>query len=108
LPRLLDLSKSVRAQIRTRTAANLAWLRNQTAGSSASVLRVEGGWYAILQVPRTRSEEAWALALLRENDVLVQPGFFYDFDAEAFLVLSLLTEPKTFTAGVERILAAMT
>ena len=108
LPRLLEISKTVRAQIRKRTAANLAWLRNQTAGSSASVLRVEGGWYAILQVPRTRSEEAWALALLRESDVLVQPGFFYDFDSEAFLVLSLLTEPETFTAGVRRILAAMT
>jgi alanine-synthesizing transaminase len=108
LPRLLDLAQTVRAQIRKRTAANLAWLRNQTAGSSASVLRVEGGWYAILQVPRTLSEEAWALALLRESDVLVQPGFFYDFDSEAFLVLSLLTDPETFTAGVQRILAATT
>jgi alanine-synthesizing transaminase len=108
LPQLLDLAQSVRVQIRRRTAANLAWLREQTAGSSASVLRVEGGWYAVLQVPRTRSEEAWALALLGEANVLVQPGFFYDFESEAFLVLSLLTAPETFTAGVRQILAATT
>jgi len=34
----------------------------------------------------------------------VQPGFFYDFESEAFLVLSLLTEPETFNAGVRRLL----
>jgi hypothetical protein len=105
LPRLLEVSQTVRAQIRRRTAANLAWLRDRTAGSSANVLRVEGGWYAILQIPRTRSEEDWVLTLLRECDVLVQPGFFYDFESEAFLVLSLLTEPSTFAEGVRRILA---
>jgi alanine-synthesizing transaminase len=108
LPRLLDVSRAVRAQIKRRTASNLAWLREHTAGSPASVLTVEGGWYAILQVPQTRSEEAWAIDLLRGSGVLVQPGFFYDFDSEAFLVLSLLTDPETFTAGVQRILAAMT
>jgi aspartate/methionine/tyrosine aminotransferase len=71
-------------------------------GSSASVLRVEGGWYAVLQVPRTQSEEEWALALLREKDVLVQPGFFFDFDSEAFLVVSLLCEPDQFAEGIRR------
>jgi len=36
--------------------------------------------------------------------VLVQPGFFYDFETEAFLVLSLLTEPEIFREGVRRLL----
>jgi alanine-synthesizing transaminase len=104
LPRLLDVSQTVRAQIRRRTVANLSWLRDRTAGSSANVLAIEGGWYAVLQIPRTRSEEDWVVAMLRECDVLVQPGFFYDFESEAFLVLSLLTEPATFAEGVRRIL----
>ena len=60
-----------------------------------SVLNTEGGWSAILQVPRTRSEEEWAMTLLGERDVLIQPGFFYDFESEAFLVVSLLTETAT-------------
>jgi aspartate/methionine/tyrosine aminotransferase len=76
-------------------------------GSPASVLRAEGGWYAVLQIPRTRSEEEWALMLLRDHDVLVQPGFFFDFESEAFLVLSLLCEPRTFAEGVRRIFTAI-
>jgi alanine-synthesizing transaminase len=52
-----------------------------------------------LQVPRIRSEEEWALDLLARRDVLVQPGFFYDFDAEAFLIVSLLTSPEIFREG---------
>jgi alanine-synthesizing transaminase len=73
-------------------------------GSPVGVLNTEGGWSAILQVPRTHSEEEWAMTLLRERDALVQPGFFYDFELEGFLVLSLLTEPATFIEGVRRIL----
>ena len=44
------------------------------------------------------------MALLRQHDVLVQPGFFYDFESEAFLVVSLLTETASFAGGVRRIL----
>lgn len=107
LPRLLELSSSVLDQIRQRTAANFAHLRDAVRNSAASVLRVEGGWYAVLQVPRTRSEEEWVLRLLGESDVLVQPGFFYDFESEAFLVLSLLTEPATFREGLVRLLRTL-
>jgi hypothetical protein len=100
LPQLLKL----RAPIRERTASNLAALRHRAAGSTVNVLNVEGGWYAVLQVPRTRSEEEWVLALLRDRDVLVQPGFFYDFETEAFLLVSLLTPPDVFAAGIERVI----
>jgi len=37
--------------------------------------------------------------------VLVQPGFFFDFETEAFLVVSLLTPPDVFHEGVGRLLA---
>jgi aspartate/methionine/tyrosine aminotransferase len=107
LPRLLGLSSGIRSQIQTRTAANLALLQELTAGSLASVLNVEGGWYAILQVPSTRSDEEWSHTLLRDCDVLVQPGFFYDAESDAYLVLSLLTEPATFGEGVCRISQAL-
>jgi len=99
LPRLLDASVAVRAQILDRTRLNLALLRRSTVP-----LHVEGGWYAIVQVPRTRSEEEWALTLLDRRDVLVQPGFYFDFESEAFLVLSLLTPPDVFSEGVRRML----
>ena len=100
---MLALSSGIMEQIRQRTAANLARLRETIHGSAATLLRTEGGWYAVLQVPRTRTEEEWTLKLLDESDVLVQPGFFFDFESEAFLVLSLLPEPATFAEGVCRL-----
>ena len=103
LPRLLALSSGILEQIRERTASNLARLREAMLGSTATLLRTEGGWYAVLQVPRTRSEEEWTLQLLDEHGVLAQPGFFFDFESEAFLVLSLLPEPVTFAEGVSRL-----
>ena len=90
-------------QIRQRTAANLAYARAALAGSAANILAVEGGWYITVQVPRIRSEEEWALELLDREDVLVQPGFFYDFESEAYLILSLLTETAVFQEGVARL-----
>ncbi len=106
LPRLLAASAAIQAQILARTRENLAGLREAAgAGSPCRALHVEGGWCAVLQVPRTRTEQDWTLHLLGERNVLVQPGFFYDFESEAFLVLSLLTVPEIFRAGIGRILA---
>jgi alanine-synthesizing transaminase len=96
---LLQAGDHVQRQIRERTAANLAVARQVLEGSAASLLQVEGGWYVTLQVPCIRSEEEWALELL-DCGVLVQPGFFYDFESEAYLVISLLTAPDVFREGV--------
>jgi len=104
LPRTLAASAAVQGQIRQRTRANLEHLLACAAGTPCRCLNTEGGWYAILEMPRIRTEEEWALGLLADSDVLVQPGFFYDFEAEAFLVLSLLTPPAIFAEGVRRIL----
>src|SRR5260370_39497711 len=102
---LIETRVSIQDQIRQRTAVNLASLRDRTRSTSFGLLDVEGGWYAIVQAPRIRSEEEWALELLRRENVLVQPGFFYDFDHEAFLVLSFLTPEPIFSEGLSRLLA---
>lgn len=98
--KLLRAGEEVARQIRERTAANLAWAREALAGSPAGILSLEGGWYATVQLPRIRSEEEWALDLLQRHDVLAQPGFFYDFETEAFLVVSLLTAEQVFREGL--------
>jgi alanine-synthesizing transaminase len=102
LPKLLELAEGVRAQILERLRTNLRVLRDSLAGSPANPLYVEGGWYAVVQMPRTHSEEEWATILLGRQGVLVQPGYFFDFESEAFLVVSLLTAPDVFQEGVER------
>ena len=75
------------------------------AGSAIGILQVEGGWYATLQLPLIQSSEDWALALLNERGVLAQPGYFFDFDREALLVVSLLAPEGEFAEGIGRIRA---
>jgi len=108
LPKLLAAGENVRRQIADRVHENLQHLHAAVGDHSpAQILGVEGGWYATLRVPRTQTEEEWCLDLLEHHDVLVQPGFFYDFESEAYLVLSLLTEVQTFRDGIERIVAGL-
>ena len=68
---------------------------------SCSVLSVEAGWYAVLQVPAIQSEESLVLDLLERTGILVHPGYFFDFEREAFLVVSLLTETATFASAMQ-------
>jgi aspartate/methionine/tyrosine aminotransferase len=105
--RLLASGELVQRQIRERTAGNLAVAREVLAGSAASVLAVEGGWYIVVQMPRIRGEEDWAIHLLSQEGVLTQPGFFYDFESEAFLIVSLLTVPEVFREGIARLRRAV-
>ena len=95
----------LQAPLAQRVRANLDCLRGALAGTAGTVLDVEGGWSAVIQVPATRSEEAWAAELLDQDGVLVHPGFFFDFPREAFLVVSLLTEPANFSEGTSRLRA---
>ena len=101
--RLLGAGVDIRDQIRRRTRENLDTLRESTADSAIGALQVEGGWFATVQMPRIRTSEEWALTLLDRCDVLVQPGYFYDFDQEALLVLSLLTPTEIFQEGLRRL-----
>lgn len=102
--KLFALRPQIEAEVRSRVTQNLAFLQSQLSPDSPfRMLDLEGGWYATLEVPRTRSEEEWTLELLREDNVLVQPGYFYDFEREGYLILSLLTPADTFAEGVRRL-----
>ncbi len=105
-PALLARKQELQAPIRARVAENLGALRRAlAAGSPATLLQPEGGWSAVLHVPATCSEEERALRLLDEDDVVVHPGYFFDFPGEAYLVLSLLPPPAEFGEGLARVLA---
>lgn len=102
---LIARSAETRDRIRTRVTGNHRELRALVGNHPAcTLLPVEGGWSAVVQVPATRSEEALVLALLEQDHVLVHPGYFFDFPSEAFVVLSLLPEPGLFRDGAERVL----
>ena len=108
LPELLRTGAVVRAAIAARCRANLAGLRAAAPVCPAvSVLPVDGGWSAVLRFPAVIGEEELVLALLTHDGVAVQPGFFFDFPRDGYLVLSLLPPPEVFRDGVERLLARM-
>jgi hypothetical protein len=103
---LLALGAEVRAAIADRVAENRArLLAALPPESGCTVLPTEGGWSAILRVPASRSDEAWAATLATEAGVLVQPGYFFDLRGGTFLVLSLLPATDRFGAAIARLVA---
>jgi alanine-synthesizing transaminase len=107
-PALLARLSELQPPIAERVRANREALRRRLgSGGPASVLDAEGGWSAVLQVPATESEEERVVRLLAEHDVLVHPGYFFDFPREAYLVLSLLPPRDVFDEAVDRIAAVL-
>ena len=104
LPDLLRLGAATRAALIARLATNAGFLgRTFDDRSSLTILDHEGGWSAILRVPATRTDEEWTLALLEDDPVLVQPGYFFDLEGGTFLVISLLPGEDAFQEGVRRL-----
>jgi alanine-synthesizing transaminase len=108
LAEILAIAPSIRTAIRRRLEANLSFLHERFRTVPAlEVLPVEGGWSAVLRTPRTQSDEELALELLETCGVLVQPGYFFDFEGDGYFVVSLLTEPAILEEGIRRIVALL-
>ncbi|HLW80166.1 MAG TPA: pyridoxal phosphate-dependent aminotransferase, partial [Terriglobia bacterium] len=108
LPRLLETRYAIQRQVLDRVERNRQWLGTALASHPALVLlEADGGWYAVLQriSPETRSDEDWAVELVKQDGVLVHPGHFYDFASEGYLVVSLLPQPEIFEEGARRVVA---
>ncbi len=104
LPKLLEAGRMTQARIRERVLTNRSRLvRAFEHLPACQVLPVPGGWSCVIRIPAVLPEEEAVLRLLSENDVLVHPGYFFDFPFEAFLVFSLLPEPDLFREGVARL-----
>ena len=103
LPEIFAARAPVERALNARIARNFAELLATFAGSAASPLFLEGGWYATLRLPSLWDESRWLLTLLSEDGVLTQPGWFYDFSGGPQLVLSLIAEEPEFALGVGRI-----
>jgi len=102
---LIAAGASVRREIQARIRTNYEALTGLAAAHPAvQVLPPEGGWCAVIRVPSTIGEEALALRILQESHVLVHPGYFFDFQAGAHLVVSLLPDPGVFATGLRHVL----
>ena len=106
VPTLLGQRQKTQAQLLEGVKNNLLELDRQLASQKAcNRLKVEGGWYAVLRVPVTRSDEDLAIELMREHSVLVHPGHFYDFPSDGYLVLSLIGPGDEFRIAVSRLIS---
>jgi len=104
-PALLEQRRSLQPQMLDRVRKNWACLKSLVAGcSSCELLDTEGGWYAVLRTSGEGSDEDLAIDILQEAHVLVQPGHFYDFPSDRYLVVSLITPCDDFQKGIFRLL----
>ncbi len=105
VPTLLAQRKSVQPILMDRVRKNLREFDRQLAAQkTCQRLEIEGGWYAVLRVPATQSDEDLAIEILHKMSVLVHPGHFYDFPSDGYLVLSLITPEESFREGSRRVL----
>ena len=114
---LLRVAAARRERIGARLAANYETLTNALKGSAITPLLPQAGWYVILRLPSLRgatdasapphelSEEDEAVRALADQQVLAQPGWLYEIPGGPHLVISLLSPPRDFRAGVEAIRA---
>jgi DNA-binding transcriptional MocR family regulator len=98
LPTWLATRHALQQQIRERMRANLELLDRRLDKTSIQRLALQGGWTAVLRVPRTVGGREFVAAAL-DRGVLVQPGEFYGL-GEARVVVSLLTPPAIWASGL--------
>lgn len=94
---------ALQEQIILRVKENWQWLEAHL-NDHTELLSLQGGWYATLRIPAVKSEEEWVLEFLKEDHVSVYPGYFFDFEREAYIVLSLLPPASVFQEAVGRIM----
>ena len=104
LPCFLEKGKIITEKIKKRIRKNYKLLKNYLEGSPIRILTAKGGWNAILEMPSIFSEEKWVKKLLIEKDVLVYPGYFFDFEKEAYLIISLIVKENFLSEGIKKIL----
>lgn len=106
LGKLLEIAPKIKNQIHNRVIENLNWLKEQISRESVcNLLTSEGGWYAILKVPKIIPEEELILELLIKDNLIVHPGYFFDFQMEGHLIVSLITKKDIFQLGIKRLLS---
>jgi alanine-synthesizing transaminase len=101
LPELLAAGESVRPLILERLSGNDQTLRGILKDvPGCSILHAGGGWNAVVGLPDGLSDAECALGVLRREGVYCYPGFFFDFDENNVIILSLLAPLEEFAEGV--------
>ncbi|MFN3373535.1 MAG: pyridoxal phosphate-dependent aminotransferase [Chloroflexus sp.] len=107
LPTLFAEGAPFVAVMVSRVRSNIAFALHQFADHPRIHARPPaGGYYLFPSISGWDDEEALVLYLL-EQGVFVHPGYFYGEVHGCHIMISALTEPATFAAGIERLCAAL-
>lgn len=107
IPELLQYASSQSVIVRNRVINNLHTLRETLASTPkccVSALRAEGGWNILLRVPSCIDDDVLALRLMKDYNLVSQPGYYFDMPVNGYLALSLLPEPQQFISGLHALL----
>jgi aspartate/methionine/tyrosine aminotransferase len=108
IPELLETCHAIQEQLRDRVLHNLRELDAQLGMVKMTTrLALDAGWYAVLRIPASRSDEEVAIALLEQESVLIHPGHFFDFPGAGYLIASLIAPEEDFREGFGRVLRAI-
>lgn len=105
LPQWLKIKNKIQKEIKGRIAKNKKILGAFASKAPLKLLATDGGWYGILPLPEGTDEESWVLELLEKHHVFVHPGYFFDFNSGAHIIVSFLTPEDIFREGLKRITA---
>ncbi len=106
LSEILAHRAAIQEPLQRRLAHNLGAMDRLVEHEGRGRVRrvpMDGGWYATLLVDRAPDADATVATLIREDHVLVHPGYFFDMAEEGAYVVSLLPAPDAF-AGAARAL----
>lgn len=107
LPTLLDQGRPFVEQMRMRIRSNLDLaLKRLYACPAVGVTPPDGGYYLFPEIAGWDDQEELVLHLLRQG-VLVHPGYFYGYEAGVNIMISCLTEPTQLSAGLTRLVGAL-
>lgn len=107
VPQLLDGVPGQTEAVRARCLENLAVLRELVAAEPSgalSLLEPEGGWSALVRFPAFVDEDELVTAMIAEDGVTVQPGYFFDMPQPGYVSVSLLLEPEPFQAAASTLI----
>jgi len=91
---------------RVRSGIDIA-LELLSKNNNIKVCRPDGGYYLFPEIKTRKDEEELVLHLLKNQRILVHPGYFYDCEQGTHIMISCLTEKGKLIEGIKRIVAAI-
>jgi len=101
--RLFETREKIQQEVLGRIKENYNLLKTKfLLNPDIKVLNCQGGWNAILNFENMLvPEDEFVLRLLDKKNVLIHPGYYYDFFSEGYAVISLLTDTDVMKKAID-------